>query len=30
LLCALMLLAMFFYSRYGMEDGLGELREGEE
>jgi len=30
LLCALMLLAMFLYSRYGMEDGLGELREGEE
>ncbi len=29
-LCALMLLAMFFYSRYGMKDGLGELREGEE
>ncbi len=29
-LCALMLLAMFFYSRYRMKDGLGELREGEE
>jgi MFS family permease len=29
-LCALMLLAMFFYSRFGMKDGLGEVREGEE
>jgi len=29
-LCALMLLGMFFYSRYGMKDGLGEVREGEE
>ncbi|MDP1554664.1 MAG: MFS transporter [Hyphomonas sp.] len=30
LLCALMLLAMFFYARFGMKDGLGEVREGEE
>lgn len=29
-LCALMLLAMFFYSRFGMKDGLGEIREGED
>jgi MFS family permease len=29
-LCALMLLAMFFYSRFAMKDGLGEVREGEE
>jgi len=29
-LCALMLLAMFFYARFGMKDGLGEIREGEE
>ena len=28
-LCALMLLAMFFYARFGMKDGLGEIREGE-
>jgi MFS family permease len=30
LLCALMLLAMFFYARFGMKDGLGEVREGED
>lgn len=29
-LCALMLLAMFFYARFGMKDGLGEIREDEE
>jgi MFS family permease len=29
-LCSLMLLAMFFYARFGMKDGLGEIREGEE
>jgi hypothetical protein len=29
-LCAAMLLAMFFYARFGMKDGLGEIREGEE
>ncbi|MFN7163922.1 MAG: MFS transporter [Hyphomonas sp.] len=30
ILCALMLAAMFLYSRFGMKDGLGEIREGEE
>lgn len=29
-LCAGMLLAMFFYARFGMKDGIGEIREGEE
>lgn len=29
-LCALMLAGMFLYSRFGMKDGLGEIREGEE
>lgn len=29
-LCSLMLLGMFFYSRFGMKDGIGEIREGEE
>jgi len=29
-LCALMLLAMFLYTRFGMQDGLGEIREGED
>ncbi len=30
ILCAGMLLAMFFYSRFGMKDGIGEIREGED
>lgn len=30
ILCALMLAAMFLYSRFGMRDGLGEVREDEE
>lgn len=30
ILCALMLAGMFLYSRFGMKDGLGEIREGEE
>lgn len=30
LLCAGMLLAMFFYSRFAMKDGIGEIREGED
>ncbi|MGA1342071.1 MAG: MFS transporter [Hyphomonas sp.] len=30
ILCALMLLAMFLYARFGMKDGLGEIREGED
>lgn len=30
ILCALMLAGMFLYSRFGMKDGLGEVREGEE
>lgn len=30
ILCALMLLAMFLYARFGMKDGLGEVREGED
>ncbi|MFN3912444.1 MFS transporter [Hyphomonas sp.] len=29
-LCALMLTGMFFYSRFTMKDGIGEIREGEE
>jgi MFS family permease len=29
-LCSLMLLGMFFYSRFGMKDGIGEIREGED
>jgi MFS family permease len=30
MLCAGMLLAMFFFARFGMKDGLGEVREGED
>lgn len=30
ILCALMLAGMFLYSRFGMKDGLGEIRDGEE
>jgi MFS family permease len=30
MLCAGMLLAMFFFARFGMKDGLGEIREGED
>ncbi|MFN4226335.1 MAG: MFS transporter [Hyphomonas sp.] len=30
ILCALMLAGMFLYARFGMKDGLGEIREGEE
>jgi MFS family permease len=29
-LCSLMLLGMFFYSRFGMKDGIGEIREDED
>jgi MFS family permease len=29
-LCAAMLAAMFLYARFGMKDGIGEVREGEE
>jgi MFS family permease len=30
ILCAGMLVAMFFYSRFAMKDGIGEIREGDD